>query len=410
MTEEAHERRAPESRTHDKLPGAVYWFGATSFTNDLASEMVYPLLPAFVTRTLGGGALALGVLDGAAEAVASLFKLLSGYASERRERRGVLVVTGYAIAALVRPLMALSAAAWQVIALRTVDRLGKGVRSAPRDVMIADVVPAAQRGRAFGVHRAADHAGAVVGPLVAAGLLALGLAVREVFWIAVVPGLAAAVLAAIAVRKAQTAPGTPPTEKAVNEIGVVPVTGGRSAVSVVILLALASMMRMPETLLLLRAQDAGISVAAIPLLWAALHVVRSLASVPGGMLADRIGPRPVILSGWLLYALFVVLFARVASVQAAWAVFLSFGLVAALTESPERAWIASIGKAARRGRAFGWYHAAIGVAALPGAALLGWLYQSRGPAFALTISAAATAVLAVAGLAVPAPPGRKAAA
>lgn len=386
------EGEGPRTEDGKNLPPAVYWFGATSFTNDLASEMVYPLLPAFVTRTLGGGALALGVLDGAAEAVASLFKLLSGYAAERRERRGVLVVAGYTIAALVRPLLALSAAAWQVIALRATDRLGKGVRQAPRDVMIADVVPAAQRGRAFGVHRAADHAGAVIGPLVAAGLLALGLAVSEVFWIAVVPGLAAAVLATVAVRKAATGSREPAAETAAAS-STFPAAGSRLPVAVV-LLAAASMVRMPETLLLLRVQESGVSVAGIPLLWAALHVVRSTASVPGGILADRLGPRRVIVAGWLLYAVIAFLLSRVASVQAAWAVFLSFGLVAALTESPERAWISSLGRSSHRGRSFGWYHAAVGVAALPGAVLLGWLYQSRDAATALTASAAATAVLA----------------
>lgn len=379
-----------EDRKDKRLPPAVYWFGATSFTNDLASEMVYPLLPAFVTRTLGGGALALGVLDGAAEAIASAFKLASGYAAEQPRRRGPLVVAGYLIAALVRPLLALSVAAWQVIALRGVDRLGKGIRSAPRDVMIAGVVPAEARGRAFGLHRAADHAGAIIGPLVAAAMIGAGLAVREVFWWAVVPGVLAAVLAGVAVRKAMTDDRGRMTEKtSTQDVSSVI----RPPSSVIVVIALAAMARMPETLLILRAQDLGVSLAAIPLLWAALHVVRSLASYPGGALADRWGPARTMLAGWLLYALLAGAFAMAGSAAEAWTCFLAFGLVAALTESPERKFVAELQPESRRGRGFGWYHALVGLAALPGAAALGFLYQSAGARTAFLASGAVTILL-----------------
>ena len=377
------------------MPAPVYWFGATSFTNDLASEMVYPLLPALVTRTLGGGALALGVLDGVAESVASAFKLASGYAAEQPRRRGVLVVTGYAIAALVRPLLAIASSAWHVIALRGADRVGKGIRSAPRDVMIAGVVPAASRGRAFGVHRAADHAGAVAGPLVAAGLLASGWAVRDVFLAAVVPGVLATVLAVLAVRGARR---QGPEARVSSAQGPRPPAPASSApdprpLAPVVVIALAAMIRMPETLLILRAQDLGVSLAAIPLLWAALHVVRSAASYPGGMLADRWGPARTMLAGWLLYAVVAAAFAKAGSSTEAWLYFLMFGLVAALTESPERKLVAELQPDARRGRGFGWYHALIGLAALPGAATLGVVYQNSGATMAFLVSAGATILL-----------------
>ena len=193
-------RPGSSERPRERLPRAVYYFGATSLANDFASEMIYPLLPAFVTTALGGGALALGVLDGVADTVAAGFKLASGYLADRPALRGPLVVAGYAVAAVIRPLIAAASAAWQVIGLRGADRVGKGIRTAPRDTMIAEVAAPEIRGRAFGLHRGADHVGAIVGPLTAAGLIAAGLSMRSVFWVAAVPGAVAVLLAWLAVR------------------------------------------------------------------------------------------------------------------------------------------------------------------------------------------------------------------
>ena len=384
----------PKSR----LPRAVYWFGATSAANDLASEMIYPLLPAFVTRTLGGGALALGILDGVAEAIAAAFKLVSGYLADRPRLREPLVVAGYGIAALVRPLIAAAGAAWHVIVLRAVDRLGKGVRTAPRDVMIADIVPDAMRGRAFGVHRGADHVGAILGPLLAAALIAAGFTMRRVFWLAVIPGVAAVLLSWVAARRAMAVSGVRgpvPGEagRSLSDTGhLAPETAQSGIVPLVMVLAVAALLRAPETLLILRAQDLGIAVAAIPILWAALHVVRSAASYPGGVLADRWGPRRTLAVGWLCYAALAWAFGQALEIHYAWAVFLAFGLTTALTESPERKLIAAFAGTARRGRGFGWYHGAQSAVALPGAALFGWLYQDVSAHVALTASAVTTLV------------------
>ena len=377
--------------TASKLPRAVWWFGATSLANDFASEMIYPLLPAFVTRTLGGGALALGILDGVADAMSAGFKLLSGYLAERPRLRGPLIVAGYGIAAAVRPLIAMAGAAWHVIGLRAVDRVGKGVRTAPRDVMIADVAAEEIRGRAFGVHRGADHVGAIVGPLVATALLAGGLAVRQVFWVAAIPGALAVLLAGFAVRSA--ARGQVPAGPGASSGAAPDAPVERPApgfLPLVIVLAVAALLRAPETLLILRAQDLGVAVSAVPLLWAALHVVRSLASYPGGVLTDRWGPRRTLAVGWLVYAALAVAFAAASTAAQAWVVFLAFGLVAGLTESPERKLVAGYAGSARRGRGFGWYHGSLSAVALPGAALFGWLYESRGAGTAFTLSAAAT--------------------
>ena len=391
--------RQPSAVSRQKLPRAVYFFGATSLLNDFASEMIYPLLPAFVTRTLGGGALALGVLDGLSDSVAAGFKLVSGYLADRPRLRGPLVVGGYAAAAVIRPLIAMAGAAWHVVALRAADRVGKGVRTSPRDTMIAEATAPEIRGRAFGVHRAADHVGAIIGPLTASALIAAGFAVREVFWLAVVPGALAVVAAWLAVANAkglgvggQGSGNAPPSPSPRS------LTPDPSFAPLVLVLALAAFSRAPETLLILRAQDLGVPAAAIPLLWAALHVVRSGFSVPGGILVDRWGARRTLALGWLVYAGLAWSFARTATAGQAWAVFLAFGLVAALTESPERTLVARLAPGGRQGRGFGWYHGSVSAVALPGAALFGWIYQVRGGAFALTLSAAVTLV-AVAALA-----------
>ena len=379
-----------------RLPRAVWLFGATSLLNDLSSEMIYPLLPAFVTRTLGGGALALGVLDGLADSVAAGFKLLSGYLAERPRLRAPLVVGGYAAAALIRPLIAGASAAWHVVALRAADRVGKGVRTAPRDAMIAEVAAPAIRGRAFGLHRGADHVGAIVGPLAASALIAAGLGVREVFWLAVVPGLLAVAAAFFAVRGASAAAVA--EAPAVTDEARAPSASRPTGAFATLLgvIALATAHRAPETLLILRAQDLGVAVTAIPLLWAALHVVRSTLSYPGGVLVDRWGARRTLAVGWTVYALLAGAFAWASTTPQALLVFLSFGLVAALTESPERALVASLAPGGRHGRSFGWYHGSVSAVALPGAMLFGWLYETWGGPVALRVSAAVTAVAVLA--------------
>jgi MFS family permease len=375
------------------LPPVVKALGAVSLFNDLASEMVYPLLPALVTRGLGAGALALGALDGIADAAASLVKLAAGRLGERRAWRRPLIVGGYAIAALTRPLMGLSAAAWQVVALRATDRVGKGARNPPRDTVIADAVPADLRGRAFGFHRAMDHAGAMVGPLVATALIALlAWTPRRVIVWSVLPGLVTVVLAALALRRAPAAPAEAPSPTRPAAAGVPPGP-------LVALIMLFACVRLPETLLLLRLQDRGLPLAAIPVAWALLHVVRSAASYPGGWIADRIGAARTMLGGWAAYAVVCAGLAVTVSPLAAGGWLLAYGLVAAATESPERMFVAAWGARATRGRRFGFYHAGVGLAALPGGLALGAVYQWRGGTAALLASGALGALLAAAGLA-----------
>ena len=376
-----------------KLPRPVWLFGLVSLFNDFASEMIYPLLPAFVTGVLGGGAASLGALDGAAEFAASFVKYGAGRLADAPRRRGGLIIVGYAVAVLVRPVIALTGAAWQVIGLRVTDRIGKGIRTPPRDALIADVTPPELRGRAFGLQRGLDHAGAVLGPLVAWWLLSRRtLDVRGVIAASIVPGVVVLVLAVWAVwdgrqRTTSEAPDRPVPQVAAGT------TPPRSLSPALLAISAFYLLRMPETLLLLRSQQLGVSVSSVLLLWAALHVVRSSTSFLGGALSDRFGPRRTMWLGWVSYAAIAFGFARAGSAAAAWGLFLVLGVVAGLTESPERAIVSRLA-GGKQGTGFGTYHAATGIAALAGGLLLGTLYQSTGAALAFTVSAAGVAALA----------------
>jgi len=351
--------------------------------------MVYPLLPAFITGVLGGGAVALGALDGAADAAAALVKLVSGRLADRASRRGPLIVGGYFLAAAVRPIIALTAAAWQVVVLRVVDRLGKGLRTPPRDALIADVTPAPIVGRAFGLQRGLDHVGAVIGPLVAWVVLSRGADVRTVILASIVPGVLVTMLAAWAVR------GGSRRERAVVETTLPPSTAAyRPIPPSVVAIAFFYLLRMPETLIIFQAQRLGIAVALIPLLWSAVHVIKASTSFVGGALSDRIGPSRTMWIGWLSYVALAAGMAFAASPLAAWVLFLALGVVAGLTESPERA-LVSAATGGRHGSGFGVYHALTGVAALVGGIALGLVFQRANGATAFLVSAVGTLGLVI---------------
>ena len=348
-----------------------------SLWNDVASEMVYPLLPAFVTRTLGGGPTVLGALDGAAELTASVMKWVSGRLADRPGWRVPLILGGYLTAVFVRPLNSLASGAWQTVGFRIVDRVGKGLRTAPRDALIADVTPPESRGRAFGFHRAADHLGAVFGALAAWWFLRQGHSVRQVIGWSIVPGLLAFATLVIVLRPRRTAPVAPPVAR----------TGDDAPIDWAPMLALGllALARLPESLIILRVQDLGVSPVQIPLLWAALHVVRSAASYPGGWISDHLGPRGTVAAGGAVFALVIGALALRLGVVGASLIFLVLGLVAGLTESAERALVSRLSPR-RMGSSFGGYHALTGLAALPAALMFGALYERAGGERALLAS------------------------
>ena len=376
----------PSGRAPAALPRQVKLFGWVSLLNDFASEMIYPLLPAFITGVLGGGAQALGALDGAAEFAAAVVKLGAGRLAERASRRGPLIVLGYLAAVVVRPIIAVTGAAWQVIGLRVVDRLGKGLRTPPRDAVIADATPADLVGRAFGLQRGMDHAGAVLGPILAWWLLASGSAnVRAVIGWSLAPGVVVLLLAMWAVRGAG---GRGRAREGGNDPAAPPAPFRALPRSSAPLLAIAAfyLLRMPDTLIILRSQQLGVPVAVVPLLWAAVHVVRATSSFAGGAASDRLGPGQTMWLGWLVYAMLAVGMARAGTAAAAWGWFLGLGLVAGLTESPERALVARLA-GDHTGSGFGAYHGVTGFAALVGGVTLGAVFQRYGAAAAFLGSA-----------------------
>jgi MFS family permease len=372
------------------MRGNVLWLSVASFLNDASSEMIYPLLPLFLTGTLGASAAFLGLIEGAAESASSLLKLASGWMADRTGRRKPLTVLGYSIAALARPLIAVAAVAWQVLAIRLADRVGKGLRTAPRDALLAESIPPEHRGAAFGLHRAADHSGAVAGPLLASALLlALDGDLRTVFGLAIIPGLLTVMVVAWKVRETAPAgfpaggarPESAPAVPRLRELG--PVLPRYLGVLVLFTLGNAS-----DAFLLLRAGQAGVPVALIPLLWGALHVSKAVFSIWGGRWSDRVGARRAIIAGWLVYAAVYAGFAVVDAAWQVWALFLVYGLFFGLTEGPEKALVARLAPAGLRGSAFGAYHAAIGLAALPASIVFGLVWQAFGAEVAFAMGAA----------------------
>lgn len=405
------------------LTGNVLWLSAASFLNDASSEMIFPLLPVFLIGTLGAGPAFLGIVEGVAETTASFVKLAGGWLSDRMGRRRTLVGWGYGLAAVTRPLMALAMAPWHVLGIRFADRVGKGVRTAPRDALLAESVDVGVRGRAFGVHRAADHAGAILGPVLASGLLLLWPGeLRLVFLLAAVP--AAAAVAAVVGRvreihleggrdisppppssgsaladgaatpRESTVPGTSPKGGGVAA-GAAPLRN-RSFLAYLAILVLFTLGNASDAFLLLRAEELGVALAFIPMLWALLHGSKMAWNVAGGALADRMGPVPVIATGWLVYAGTYAGFALAYRDWHAWVLFAVYGLFYGLTEPTEKVLVAALAPTAVRGRAFGAYHFAVGIAALPASVVFGVVWQARGATAAFFLGAGLALLAALA--------------
>ena len=362
--------------------------------------MVYPLLPAFVTGTLGGGALALGALDGAADLTAAVLKIVSGRLADRAAWRRSLILAGYAMAVLVRPLISLAGAAWQVVGFRVIDRVGKGLRTPPRDALIAAVTPEPARGRAFGFHRGADHFGAVMGSLAAWYFLSRGADVRQVIGWSVVPGVLAFLVLSVVLKAGGGTGGGSAATRPSSQDAIGAIFWGP-----VLALAALTFFRLPETLFLLHLQNRGVPVAAVPLVWAALHVVRSASSYPGGRISDRFGASGTVAAGGLVFAGTAAALGMAETAVAAVAIFLALGLVAGLTESAERALVARLAPV-RTGRGFGVYHGLTGFAALPSGLIFGALFQSAGGPRALLASAVGTVGAVIAWLIVSPRPSR----
>jgi len=378
--------------SNERLDKGVTTLGWVSFLNDAASEMIYPLLPDFITRVLGAGPAALGLIEGVAESTSSLAKVAAGWWSDRVRRRKPFVVAGYALATLARPLVGVATSWPQVLAIRFSDRLGKGLRTPPRDALLADLASSHNRGRAFGLQRAMDNAGAFAGPIAAALLLRFWIErERTLFLLTLVPGLLAVALLVFRIPERQSGASAPRVRLAG------PPRLPRRLWIVIGIFGFFTLANSSDAFLLLRARDCGVPVWQLPLLWAFFNGAKAALGVPGGALSDKVGRTPTIVLGWAIYALAYLGFAFVSSPLAVWGVFGFYALFFAATEGAERALIADLAGEELRGRAYGVFHGAVGLAALPASILFGLWWKLFGPRIAFSIGAglalAATAAL-----------------
>ncbi len=390
------------------LPANVLVISLVSFLNDASSEIIYPLLPLFLAATLAASPAAIGIIEGAAESTSSLLKLFSGYWSDRRGKRKGFVVFGYSLASLMRPLLGFATSWLHVLFLRFADRIGKGIRSAPRDAMIADSALPHERGLAFGFHRAMDHAGAVVGPLLAYFILQVvsldpnnptASDYRQVFLLASVPALCAVLVAAFLIKERKR-PAAAATLEFELQTRPAPLRFSLRGFDsnfkrFLCIIALFTLSNSSDAFLLLRARETGIGAATIPLLWAALHACKVVSSLIGGDLSDRFGRKRLIASGWLVYAGVYAGFAFAGTSLEVWALFLIYGAYFGLVEGAEKALVADLVRPEQRGTAYGLYNLAFGITVLPASLLLGELWKWQGARTAFLASAALSLVATV---------------
>ena len=373
------------------LPRTVWLIGLISLVNDSASEMLYPLIPLYLSSVLMAGPRALGIIEGIAEATASLLKLFSGVVVDRTRRAKPWIVFGYALAGFGRPLMAFIASWPALLVIRFADRVGKGLRSSPRDALLAASAGPNMRGMVFGLHRAMDNAGAVVGPLLAAVLLGAGFSLQEVFLWSILPALLCLILA-LMIREPQR-PMPVVARRPFNWRQTDMPAAFRRYLVVVAIFTLGNSSNM---FLLLRARELGLPQAQVPLLWAAVSAVAMLFSTPLSALSDRWGRFRLLTIGYLAYGVFYFLLGQIAVAGLLlFVLFAFYGLFMAATEGVEKALVADLAPSALRGTAFGWFNLITGIMLLPASILFGWLYQrfAPWPAFAFSGSCAMLAAL-----------------
>jgi MFS family permease len=388
----------PESSSN--LPPAarnIYAFGITSFLNDTATEMAYWVLPAFLI-SLGAGPAQLGLIEGVAESVASFAKLFSGYLTDRIERRKPLVVAGYFVANAVKPLLALATAWWHILLIRFSDRLAKGVRGAPRDVMVAESVPKERLGSAYGLIQSMDSAGAIAGPLAALLLLAR-YGIRGVFWAAAVPGALCVLVALFGIRetKRQTTDESDgkPAKKSAETPHASNAAFPGAFYMVLVAVTLSSLGNSSDMFLVMRAQNVGIPVKLAPLLGLVFNLTYTLGSWPAGWFSDHFSRRWIAAAGYLIFAAVYFVFGRARSTLAIWITMAVYGLYYALTQPVLKALVVETVREEIRGRALGVYFFVTSVATLAASLITGELWKHYGAGVPFYLSAGLAAVSAV---------------
>ena len=390
---------APPSKAADgarpRLPRNVKLLGWTSFFNDIASEMVYPILPQFLLVVLGGNLFLLGIIEGAVESVSSVLKLWSGGRSDRVGRRKRFIVLGYSLASVARPTIGIVTAPWQLFAARLVDRSGKGVRTSPRDALIADSTEPEFRGRAFGFQRGMDHLGAAIGPLLAMAFLWFRPdQYRMLFLLTIIPGVMVVALVGLGLKERIISRAAAKSRFTFEA----PPRGGKFRLYLVAL-GVFTLSNSSDMFLLVRAHELfvrafepDVATALLPALWCVFHVVKSGGNMIAGHAVDRLGPLPMIFGGWLFYALIYLGFGLASEAWQVWPLFLAYAVYYALSEPAEKTLVANLVGTDRRGLAYGWFNFVIGLTALPASLIFGAIYQFAGATAAFGWGAAVAVV------------------
>jgi len=363
------------------LPRTVWLIGLISFLNDAASEMVYPLMPLYLATVLMAGPKALGIIEGIAEATSSIFKLVSGVIVDRTKKAKPWIVIGYVLSGFSRPLIAIANSWLWVVAIRFTDRMGKGLRTSPRDALLAETVPENQRGITFGLHRSMDNAGAVIGPLLAAFLLAQGMPIQEIFLWAIVPAVIAIGLALYIQEPSQSS--AIPSYRFSWSLQGMPTEFKRY----LLVAGIFALGNSSDMFLLLRAKELGVPQEQIPLLWAAISLITTIFGTPLSALSDTMGRKRFILIAWLAFALFYIgMGLPSASIYQVFGLFIVYGLFKAAIEGVEKALVADLAPKGLTGTAFGWFNLINGLMLLPASIIFGWIYESVGPLYAFSFS------------------------
>jgi MFS family permease len=373
------------------IPRTVVIVGLASLFTDMGSEGTLSILPLFLTQVLAASPAALGIIEGVAESTASLLKIFSGVWTDRIHKRKPFILAGYAISGFCRPLIGFATTWPWVLLFRFTDRIGKGVRGAPRDALVADVTTPSNRGAAFGFHSAMDDAGAILGPLIVSSLLLLGLGLRQIIFWSVVPGvLAVASLLLVHEKKSAQKTGTKTLDwlKSWNDLD-----GNLKRLFLAVFVF--TLGNSTDAFILIRLSQVGVKTAFIPLLWALNNGVRLVTSLYGGRLSDRAGRKPVIVLGWFYYAAIYAAFALVSSPAGTIAVFLAYGIYYGLCEPSENAFVADLTPKNLKGTAFGYYNLIIGLSALPASLLFGWVATTWSYPWAFAVGAALAGLAAI---------------
>jgi MFS family permease len=368
------------------LPRTVWLIGLISFVNDAASEMLYPLMPLYLATVLMAGPKTLGLIEGVAEASSSIFKLVSGVIVDRSKKTKPWIVIGYFLAGIGRPLIAFANSWAWVLCIRFTDRIGKGLRSSPRDALLAESVAPNHRGLTFGLHRSMDNAGAVFGPLMAAFLLSQQVPLKDIFLWAIVPGVIAISLA-LCLKE-------PPREKVLVESFSWSLEGLPPDFKRYILVAgIFALANSSDMFLLLRARELGVPQEQIPLLWATVSLITTVFGTPLSALSDKFSRKNLILIAWLAFAFFYMAmsFAGITLLMLC-GLFAIYGLFKAATEGVEKALVADLAPKGMAGTAFGWFNLITGLMLLPASLLFGWLYESFSPQYAFLFSGSCAAL------------------